>query len=48
MITKVYCRTRVGSRDFHKLLETCVLTKLDDVRKEPKMLHALGYEFESR
>lgn len=47
LMTKVYCRTRVGSREFHKLLETCILSKLDDIRKEPKMLHALGYEFES-
>ena len=47
LITKVYCRTRVGSREFHKLLETVILSKLDDIKKEPKMLHAIGYEFET-
>ena len=47
LITKVYCRTRVGSREFHKLLEMAVLSKLDEIKKESKMLHSLGYEFES-
>lgn len=47
LMTKVFCRTRAGSREFHKLLETVVLTNLDEIKKEPKMLHAIGYEFET-
>ena len=47
LMTKVFCRTRAGSREFHKLLETVVLTKLDDIKKEPKMLHSIGFEFET-
>jgi len=47
LMTKVFCRTRAGSREFHKLLETVVLTKLDEIQKEPKLLHAIGYEFET-
>mmetsp|Transcript_10015 Transcript_10015/g.16825 ORF Transcript_10015/g.16825 Transcript_10015/m.16825 type:complete len:196 (+) Transcript_10015:995-1582(+) len=47
LIAGVFCRTRVGSRDFHKLLETAVLTRLDELRKNVKILHAIGFEFES-
>ena len=46
LITQVFCRSRVGSRDFHKLLETCILTRLQDIKRKPKMLHAIGLEFE--
>ena len=43
----VFCRSRAGTRDFHKLLETAVLARLDDLKKDPKILFAIGYEFES-
>jgi hypothetical protein len=46
-MTKVFCKTRQGSREFHKLLETTILTKLNEISKEPKMLHSIGFEFES-
>jgi len=46
LIVQVFCRSRVGSRDFHKLLETAILTRLEDIRAKPKMLHSIGYEFE--
>jgi hypothetical protein len=35
LICQVFCRSRVGSRDFHKLLETCILTRLDEIRQKP-------------
>ena len=46
-MTQVYCRSRVGSREFHKLLEMTILTKLDELMKEPKILHSIGYEMEN-
>jgi len=46
LMVQVFCRTRVGSRELHKLLETVILTRLDEVKSTPKMLHAIGYEFE--
>ena len=30
---QVFCRTRCGSRDLHKLLETIVLSKIDEIKK---------------
>jgi hypothetical protein len=45
-MAQVFCRSRVGSRDFHKLLETTVLARLDEIKISPKMLHNIGYEFE--
>ena len=47
LITKVFCRSRAGSRNMHKLLETVILTKIEEIRKAPKILHAIGYEFET-
>ena len=47
LMTQVFCRSRVGSRDFHKLLETVILSRLEEVKKTPKMLHSIGYEMES-
>jgi len=47
LIARVFCRARTGSRDFHKLLEMTILMKLDELMKEPKILHSIGYEFES-
>ena len=47
LMAQVFCRSRVGSREFHKLLEMTILTKLDDLMKEPKILHSIGFEFEN-
>lgn len=47
LIARVFCKSRAGSRDLHKLLETVILTKLEEVRKTPKILHSIGYEFET-
>jgi hypothetical protein len=47
LMAQVFCRARVGSREFHKLLETTILTKLDELSKAPKILHSIGYEFEN-
>ena len=47
LMARVFCRSRAGSREFHKLLEMTILQKLDILMKEPKILHSIGYEFES-
>lgn len=39
LITKVFCTTRTGSREFHKLLETTILSRLDDLKKDMKILY---------
>ena len=31
----------------HKLLETVILSNIEDLRKVPKILHSIGYEFET-
>lgn len=46
LITKVFCTTRTGSREFHKLLETTVLTRLEDIKKNMEVLHQIGFKFE--
>lgn len=46
LIAQVFCRSRVGSRDFHKLLETTILSRLGDIRAVPKVLFSIGLEFE--
>lgn len=46
LMCQVFCRARCGSREFHKLLEMTILTKIEDIRTEPKMLHSIGFEFE--
>ena len=46
-MVKVFCTTRTASRDFHKLLETTVLMRMPDLRKNFKVLHDIGYNFES-
>ena len=46
LMAQVFCRSRCGSREFHKLLEMTILTKMEDLRKEPKILHSIGFEFE--
>jgi hypothetical protein len=39
LITKVFCTTRSGSREFHKLLETTILTRLEDLKKDMNILY---------
>ena len=45
-MVKVFCSTRTADRDFHKLLETTILMRMPDLRKDFKVLHAIGYKFE--
>lgn len=35
LMTQVFCRSRVGSRDFHKLLETVILSRLEEIKTMP-------------
>jgi hypothetical protein len=46
LITKVFCTTRTGTREFHKLLETTVLQRLEDIKKNMEMMYQIGYKFE--
>lgn len=46
LIAKVFCTTRTGSREFHKLLETTVLSRLEDLKKNMEVLYQIGYKFE--
>lgn len=46
LITKVFCKTRTGSRDFHKLLETTILMRMGDLKEDMKILHSIGASFE--
>ena len=46
LMVKVFCSTRTAERDFHKLLETTILIRMPDLRKDFKVLHAIGYKFE--
>ena len=46
LIVKVFCTTRSASRDFHKLLETTVLQRLEDLKKNMTVMYAIGYKFE--
>lgn len=32
LITKVFCTTRTANRDFHKILETTILMRINDLR----------------
>lgn len=45
-MTKVFCTTRTASRDFHKLLETTILMRMNDIRQDRQVMHAIGYKFE--
>ena len=47
LIARVFCESRAGSREFHKLLDMTVLARLEDLKKEPKVLQNIGYQFES-
>ena len=46
LIVRVFCKTRTATRDFHKLLETTVLNRLDDIRKNKKLFYEIGRSFE--
>ena len=46
LIVKVFCTTRSGSREFHKLLETAVLSRLDDLKKNMNLMYQIGFTFE--
>lgn len=46
LMVNVFCETRTASRDFHKLLETVILMRLPDLKKDMKMLMAIGRKFE--
>jgi len=46
LMVKVFCETRTAHRDFHKLLETTILMKMPEFKKELKILHSIGYSFE--
>ena len=45
-MVKVFCTTRTAGRDFHKLLETTILMKIPELRKNFKVLHTIGLNFE--
>ena len=47
LMARVFCRTRAGSRDYHKLLDTTMLMRLEELKKHANILNAIGYEFES-
>lgn len=46
LIAKVFCKSRSASRDFHKLMESSILIKIPELRKDFKVLHAIGRSFE--
>jgi hypothetical protein len=46
LITKVFCTTRSGTREFHKLLETTVLQRLEDLKKNMEIIYQIGFKFE--
>ena len=46
LIARVFCKARTASRNFHKLLETTILMRMPDLRKELKLIHQLGLTFE--
>lgn len=46
LITKVFCTTRSGTREFHKLLEMTVLQRLEDLKKNMEILYQIGFKFE--
>ena len=47
IITQTFCKTRVGSRQFHKLLEATILMRLNDIAQNIQILRSIGYAFES-
>ena len=46
LIAKVFCKSRSASREFHKLMESTILMKIPEIRKEPKVLYSIGRSFE--
>ena len=47
LIVRVFCNTRSASRDFHRLLETCILMRLNDLKNDRNIMYQIGYNFES-
>jgi hypothetical protein len=46
MIINVYTTTRACSREFQKLMEVTVLTRLNDLKNNLKLYHFIGSRFE--
>ena len=46
LMVKTFCTTRTAHRDFHKILETTILMRIDELRANLKILHAIGLQFE--
>jgi len=45
-MVNVFCETRSASRDFHKLLETTILMRLNDLKQDMNQLGSIGRKFE--
>jgi len=45
-MVKVFCTSRTASRDFHKLLETTILMRINDLRQDKNIMYQIGYKFE--
>ena len=39
LITNVFCTTRSGTREFHKLLEMTILQRLEDLKKKIELMY---------
>ena len=46
LIAKVFCTTRIGTRDFHKLLEATILSRVEDLKKNTGVMLQIGLIFE--
>jgi len=46
LMVNVFCSSRTASRDFHKLLETTILMRLNELKTDLKLIHAIGKKFE--
>jgi hypothetical protein len=43
LIVRVFCTTRTANRDFHKLLETTILMRLNDLKQDRNIMYNIGY-----
>jgi hypothetical protein len=46
LVVTAFCKSRSGSRDFHKLLEMTVLVRLNDLDQRQEILFNIGKQFE--
>lgn len=46
LIAKAFCKSRSASREFHKILESQILMKIPEMRKDLKIIYAIGRVFE--